>query len=202
MDQKDAIAQLVAEVLDGTELRLRVDSYRLDEDLESGVLEVRCDVHDARSGNQEVIRGSGVGIVDAVFQGLVQLYSEQFPSLKSLRFADFSIKADVETGRYANRSDMAAVATLRVANSEGREYAFTHASPSITRSSLAVVLQSVEFFINSERAFIAVYRALQHARSHNRQDSVARYTAQLTTLVEATSYSEVIEQIRRSELGK
>lgn len=202
MDQKETIAQLVASVLDGTELRFRVDAYRIEEVLESGVLEVRCDIHDERSGNRAVIAGHGVGVIDAMFLGLVELYAGEFASLKSIRVADFSIKADVDTGRHAARSDMAAVVTLRVANSEGREYAFTHASPSITRSSLAVVLQSAEFFINSERAFIVVYRALQHARAQNRHDSVARYTAQLTTLVEATSYTEVIEQIRKEELGK
>jgi hypothetical protein len=201
MDQKEAISQLVAEVLDGTELHFRVDAYRIEENLESGVLDVRCEVHDERSGNREVIEGRGVGVVDAMFRGLIQLYSEKFPSLKSIRFADFAIKADVDSGRHAARSDMAAVVTLRIANSEDREYVFSHGSQSITRSSLAVVLQCAEFFINSERAFIAVYRALQHARAQNRADSVARYTTQLTTLVEATSYSEVIAQIRKAELG-
>lgn len=200
MDQKEAIEQQVASVLDGTELRLKVDSYRLEEQFESADVMVRCDVHDERTGQKEIIEGQGVGIVDAMFHGLVTLYSDKFPSLKSIRFADFSIKANVDTGRGA-RSDMAAEVALRVANSEGREYVFKNASPSITRSSLAVVLKSVEFFINSERAFIAVYRALQHARDQKRADSVARYTAQLTTLVEATSYSETIEQIK-SEVGQ
>lgn len=202
MDQKEAIAELAAQVLDGTELRLKVDKYKLEENLESGVVRVHCDVHDERTGDKAVIEGEGVGIVDAMFHGLVALHSETFPSLKSIRFADFSIKAAVDTGRQSARTDMAAEVQLRVANSEGKEYQFTHASPSITRSSLAVVLQSVEFFINSERAFIAVYRALSHARTQNRQDSVALYTKQLATLVEATSYTETIAQIRESELGK
>ena len=61
----------------------------------------------------------------------------------------------------------------------------------------AYVGAAAEFFINSERAFIQVYRALQHAREENRHDSVALYTQQLTTLVEATSYSDVIDQIRK-----
>lgn len=200
MFKKEAIQKLVAEVLDGTELCLRVDSYTLEENLEAGTAKITCAVHDERTGEKEVIQGEGVGIVDAFFHGLVKKFSGEFPSLNTIRFADFSIKANLDTGRQAARSDMAAEVTLRVANSEGREFAFSHASPSLTRSSVAVVLEAVEFFIHSERAFIAVYRALQHARSQNRPDSVERYTAQLTTLVEATSYSEVIEQIKRSEL--
>lgn len=201
MIHKDTIEELVGQVLDGTELKLKVDAYSLEENLETGVVEVRCNVHDERSGLREIIQGRGVGIVDAMFHGLVQLYSEKFSSLKSIRFADFAIKAHVDTGRGAARTDMAAEVTLRVANSEGREFVFTNASPSITRSSLAVVLKSVEFFINSERAFIEVYRALQHARKERRPDSIASYTTQMSTLVEATSYTETIASIRKAEFG-
>ena len=202
MSQKEAIQELVATVLDGTELRLTVDAYSLNENLENGEVTIQCSVHDERTGEQQVIEGRGVGIVDAFFHGLVQRYSGQFPSLDTIRFADFSIKAKLDTGRDAARSDSTAEVTLRIANSDGREFVFIDVSPSITRSSMTVVLQGVEFFINSERAFIAVYRALQHSRTANRPDSVQRYTAQLSTLVEATSYSEVIEQIRKSELHK
>ncbi|MEK7705032.1 MAG: hypothetical protein AAB426_08740 [Myxococcota bacterium] len=200
MQDKDAIDKLIDEVLDGTELRLVVDSYGLEENLEPAHVHVECRVHDERTGATQVIDGDGVGLVDAVFHGMVARYAGEFPSLTTIRFADFSIKADVTSGGGA-RSDMAAVASLTIANSEGTEYIFSDASPSITRSALASVLRGVEFFINSERAFIAVYRALNHAREANRPDSVARYTTQLTTLVQATSYSEVIEQIRKKELA-
>lgn len=198
--QKEAIKNLIDEVLDGTELQLKVDTYSLEESLETGVVNLRCDVHHHRTGEKTVIEGEGVGIVDAFFHGMVSKYSEQFPSLKTIRFSDFAIKANIETGNEAARSDMSASATLRVCNSEGREFIFTDTSKSITRSSINAVLEAAEFFINSERAFIAVYRALQHAREQNRHDSIQRYTGQLTTLVEATSYSDVIEQIRNQEL--
>ncbi|MBN1960040.1 MAG: hypothetical protein JW841_03775 [Deltaproteobacteria bacterium] len=202
MDHKESIAQLIATVLDGTELHFHVDSYRIEENLESGPLTVQCNIHDERSGNRSVITGSGVGAIDAMFVGIVNVFANEFPSLKSLRVVDFSIKTDVNSGKQATRSDMAAIVTLIIANSEGREYSFSHASQSTTHSSLAVVLQCTEFFINSERAFISVYKALQHARENNRPDSVTLYTSQLATLVEATSYSEVIEQIRSTELKK
>jgi hypothetical protein len=201
MHKKAEIESLVAQILDGTELQLHVDSYTLEENLEAGEVRVHCLVHDQRTGEKKTIEGCGVGIVDAFFAGMVMLYAEQFPSLNTIRFADFALKADVNSGRGA-RADMAAEVSLRIANSEGKEYVFKHASPSITRSTLAVVLQGVEFFINSERAFIAVYRALNHARTQNRPDSVERYTAQLAILVEATSYTEVIEQIRTAELKR
>lgn len=196
MHQKEAIEQLIADVLDGTELRLMLDSHTLSEDFENGEVGLHCEVHNSRTGEKQSIDARGVGIVDAFFHGLIAKYSGSFQSLQTIRFADFGIKAKLDTGRNA-RTDSTADVTLRVANSDGQEVAFTHTSPSITRSSILVVLQSVEFFINSERAFIQVYRALQHARTQNRPDSVALYTQRLSTLVQATSYSEVIEGMRK-----
>jgi hypothetical protein len=201
MTHLETIEKLIGEVLDGTELHLKVDKYTADENFETGKVHVRCEVHDERTGEEQVIESTGVGLVDASFVALKRRYSDEFPSLKSIRFADFSISADVDTGRAAARSDMAARVTLHVANSEGRDFAFVHSSPSITGSSIAVVVQAVEFFINSERAYVTLYKALQHARQQNRPDSVALYTRQMATLVEATSYSNVIEQIKNRELS-
>lgn len=202
MQEKEAIERLIAEVLDGTELRLTVDSYTLAENMKTGRVKMQMDVHDTRTGERDTIEHDGVGIVDACFHGMVRKYSDAYPSLQTIRFADFSIRAKLDTGNGAARSDSTCDVVLRVANSEGNEVVFTDTSPSITRSSLKVVLQSVEFFINSERAFTDVYRALQHARKSNRPDSIALYTQKLAILVEATSYSEVIEQIRSAELKR
>ena len=201
MYEKEAIEKLIAEVLDGTELKLKVDSYALEENLENRQVTIRCDVHHQRTGKKKTIHGTGVGIVNAFFNGLVDIYSGEFPSLTTILFSEFSIRAQLETGRDSARTDSNATVTLRVTNSEGREFEFEDSSPSITRSSLRAVLMVAEFFINSERAFIEVYNALQHAREENRPDSIQRYTAQLTTLVGATSYSEVIEQIKEKELN-
>ena len=55
---------------------------------------------------------------------------------------------------------------------------------------------AVAFFINSERAFVQLHNALAYARTEHRQDSVQRYTKQLTRLVEATSYSAVIDKLK------
>lgn len=199
MSRKESILETIAEVLDGTELRLKVDSYRLQEEFEAGICSISCEVHHEQTGEKKVIEGHGVGIVSAFFQGMITLYSEEFPSLDTVQFSHFSVSANLETGKDTARTDSNAEVTLRIKNSEGYEYTFNHTSPSITRSSIECVLQAAAFFINSERAFIAVHRALEHARAANRPDSVSRYTAQLTTLVEATSYTEVILQQKRDE---
>lgn len=200
MTDLEHINSLIREILDGPGLKLKVDKFSMEEDLEAHVVKVHCQTHDANTGESHVVQGTGVGLVDALFQGFVALFSGEFPSLCSIRFVDFSVAAELGTGRHSAQSDMAARVTLCVANSDHREFPFSHHSPSVTASSLAVVLQAVEFFINSEKAFVALYKALQFAKEQNRPDSVAHYTTQMATLVEATSYSEVIERIKKQAL--
>jgi len=200
MYHKEAIEELVAEVLDGTPVRYSVDSYQVSEVIEVGRVVLKCGLHDAKTGKEIEVNGEGVGLVDAFFNGLIGLLSAKHESLKTIRLADFAVKAQVETGHDA-RTDSAAEVTLRVANSEGVETPFSSTSQSVIRSALQVVLGAVEFYCNSERAVIEVYRALQRAKHENRYDSVALYTRQLTTLVEATSYTDVLDKIRNEALG-
>lgn len=201
MSRRQNIDSMVREVLDGTEQVLVLDSYVVEDDLESGTVTVTCHAHDSQSGERRTMKGTGVGVVDAFFCGVVEFYSPEFPSLNTIRFSKFAISGDIGGGGGAGRgTDSSAEVNLRVSNSEGHEYEFSDSSPSITRSVIRATLKAITFFVNSERAFIDVYRALQHARAENRTDSIKHYTRQLTTLVEATSYSETIAQIGSGEL--
>lgn len=196
MHKRNIIEELVKEVLDGTELDLRTDGYHLEEDLETCTVRFNAQVHHAVTGEKKVIRGEGVGLVDACFRGFMDMYSTEYPSLKSVLLSDYHIQADIETTQEGARSGAEVLATLRLANSFGHEFLFEDRSPSLTRSTIQVVVRGLSFFINTERAFVAVYRARQHAEKMGRHDSKVRYTSQLSTLVDATSYSDVIAQLQ------
>ena len=198
MDEKDAISTLTKEILEGSIFELKIDTYSVEENFRSGMLHIHCDVHHAQNGEKYVIEGVGVGIVDAFFQGLISMYAEDYPSLKTIRFADFTIQAKLETAQANAGSDSNAEVNIRIANSENHEFNFSHISRSLLRSCLLAVLDGISFFINSERAFVAVTRALNFAKSKQRHDSIQRYTQQLATLVEATSYNEVLEKLKKS----
>jgi hypothetical protein len=70
----------------------------------------------------------------------------------------------------------------------------------VTTSTARSVLACVQYFINAERAFLTLYNARRDAIARGREDLVARYTAEMAEVVEATSYAEVIANIRK-ELG-
>jgi hypothetical protein len=55
----------------------------------------------------------------------------------------------------------------------------------------------VEYFVNAERAFIMLYKSRQDAKERARDDLVTRYTRELAEVVKSTSYSEVVENIKK-----
>jgi hypothetical protein len=141
------------------------------------------------------VRGEGVGLVDAFFDGMMRAWAEEFPSLKTISVSDFQLGSGVDGAR-GRRSDALAVARLQIVNSHGVTFKFERKSSSVTRSSVRVVLDAVMFFVNCERAYVQLQLAMKDANERRRSDLAVRYRDQMGVLVHATSYSEVIERLR------
>lgn len=166
----------------------------------AGNVEVRCRLSRSGSGEVREIEGRGVGLVDAFFDGVMKAYADEYPSLKTIAITDFQMGSGFDHAQ-GRRSDAFAVATLRIRNSEGTEFNFQRATPSVTHSAVRVALDALSFFINSERAYVQLHVAMKDAKERRRSDLVERYRSQMATLVQATSYSEVIERIRAEQDG-
>ena len=152
-------------------------------------------------GDQTIeVEGRGVGLVDALFVGLLDRYAREYQSLKTIQMTGFQVAADIETKKAQAGVDAVARVTLDVNNSEGRQFSFSDASRSVTTSSARAVLAMVQYFVNAERAFLTLHHARRDALARGREDLVSRYTAEMAEVVESTSYAEVIANIRK-ELG-
>jgi hypothetical protein len=197
MTEQERIRRLVREVLGPEYLALQVDRVQFEEDLVATTSQLRAEMRNALTGEKHAIEGRGVGLVDAFFQALVNRLANEYPSLKTIEFAKFQIDGRLDTRRQAQGADAEGEVTLSVRNSDGREFEFKDRSRSIIASALRAVLQGVEYFVNSERAFVAAWHRVEDAKSRNRDDLVQSYTAQLIELVKNTSYSEVIENIKK-----
>ncbi len=150
----------------------------------------------SESGEDIEVEGRGVGLIDAFFDSIIKRFADEYPSLKTIAVSDFRLGSGFDEAQ-GRKSDALAVATLRVKNSEGIEFQFERKTPSVTRSSVRTALDALTFFINSERAYVQLHLALKDAKERRRSDLVERYRGQMSTLVTATSYSEVIEKLRR-----
>lgn len=193
--QQQAVAQM-REVLQDDYLELRVTGYALREDFDAGTATVEATI--AVNGDPPFeVRGTGVGLIDAFFDALRARFSPEYPSLESIRFSSFSIRGPIGTAQSRQASDARAEARVGITNSYGGEFDFAAVTESVSRSSTEAVASAVQYFVNSERAYVTMYRALQHYRSEGRTDLVSKYTGLLAEMVKNTSYSSAVERLER-----
>lgn len=185
------------EVLGDEFLTLSFSDYRL-EATHGGPSVIRCTVIENPGDRRLVIEGEGVGMVDAFFRGLCARYQQEHPSLETIRFSSFSVRGLTREASGERASDAKAEAFIGITNSAGTEFEFSAISPSVTHSSIEGVLAAVEYFVNSERAYVRIYRALQHHRTTGRSELVGRYTKLLAEMVRNTSYSSAVERLKSS----
>lgn len=187
---------LMKEILQEDYLNLNVHNYTLNENLDESTVDIECRLSDQKDVSFEV-SGTGVGVIDALFDGLKKRMADDYPSLKSIRFSEFSIKGLISSDDSPDVATKAeAVATVGILNSENKEFQFDATAPSVSRAGIQATILAAEYFVNSERTYVKLHEILEHYRSEGRTDLVEKYTDLMSKVVENTSYSEVVEQIR------
>jgi len=188
---------LIRRVLGTNYLSLSLAKLTIEEDPKDGA-SVKVTVNE---GDQpSAVEGKGVGVVDALWAALLDRYAREYQSLKTIQLVGFQVGADMDTKKGQAGVDAVGRVKLDVTNSEGRHFTFSDQSRSITTSTARAVIACVQYFVNAERAFLTLHNARRDAMTRGREDLVARYTAEMAEVVEATSYAEVIANIRK-ELG-
>ena len=183
---------LIRRVLGSNYLELAIERLWVDE-IVDGETTVKARV--IERGQAAEVEGKGVGVVDALFHALLARYAIEYQSLKTLRLAGFSVSADID-GKDTSTDAMGTV-TIDVTNSDQRRFTFSDSSRSVTASIARAAAAVVQYFVNAERAFITLFNARKDALERGRADLVARYTAELSEVVESTSYADVIEAKKR-----
>jgi hypothetical protein len=188
---------LIRRVLGTNYLQLSLAKLTIDEDPKDGA-SVKVIVNEGEQPSH--VEGKGVGVVDALWAALLDRYAREYQSLKTIQLVGFQVGADMDTKKAQAGVDAVGRVTLDVTNSEGRHFTFSDQSRSIITSTARAVVACMQFFVNAERAFLTLHNARRDAATRGREDLVARYTAEMAEVVEATSYAEVIANIRK-ELG-
>ncbi len=186
---------LIRRVLGANFLELKLVRLVVEELPEDGSL---AKITVAEGADTNEVEGKGVGVVDAIYAGLLARYASEYQSLKTIRLTNFHVHADIETKKAQAGVDAVGRVTLDVTNSENKHFAFTDASRSVLMSTAKVVVEMVQYFVNAERAFLTLHNARRDAQARGREDLVSRYTKEMAEVVESTSYAEVIENIKRT----
>lgn len=173
-----------------------VKHYQLREDFADDHCVMTCGVIENPGDRAFELEGKGVGMLDAFFTMIRHRYQPEHPSLETIHFSSFSVRGLMAETAADQSSDAKAEATIGVTNSHGTEFHFSAVSPSVSHSSIEAALAAVEYFVNSERAYIRIYKALQHHKRSGRPEMVGRYTELLGEMVRNTSYSSAVERLQ------
>ena len=176
---------LIKKVRGSSYLEIRVKSIVVFDDLDAETCKIQLYLH-----NGDLIEASGVGMVDAIFSGIKEYYGSQFESLKELELVNFFVQAKTKS----TKSEVEVI--LEVRNSYGGVFTFKDNSKSLIASATRVSAAVVEYFCNSEAAFLSVLKAFKDARARGREDLATRYIEELTMLVKNTSYASILDEAR------
>lgn len=189
----EQVSNLTHEILGDARVVIQIVSLKFAEAFETTFASLNARLVEIAHGKvkKKIIHGEGVGLVDACFDAMIKSYEQDFCSLDTISIVDFTVNAHLEHGS-KRRSDASVTALLRVKNSQDHEYSFECTTSSISHSSVAVVQESIAFFINAELAYTRLHHALKDAHERGRHDLITRYQNQMSVLVNATSYEKLV----------
>jgi hypothetical protein len=183
--------KLVKFILGEDYLKLSINHLSLNENLLEEVSYISCWLNINKVKHD--IEGTGKGIVDALFSGLIQELESKYVSLENLRLMDFSVEGDFEK-KYKSLSNTDVDVEVRVLiQSSGSDFIFRERSASMNTAAIKVVLKVFEHFINSERAVEVTYECIQDAQKRSRPDLLEQYTRNLSELVRNINYEKKID---------
>lgn len=196
MDKQERMIALMREILQDDYVKIAVRSYQTVESLDENTCRVSAQLVNG-DGSEFAVEGEGVGTIDAFFNALKSRYAREFSSLNSITFSQFHIRGILsEDQRRGSQAE--AEATLGILNSEGQEFIFRAKSSSISRAGVQVTLDATSYFVNSEKTYVRLHEIIQHYRREGRMDLVEKYTELMSRVVENTSYSEVVENLKNA----
>ena len=200
MQRRETTHALIRKVLGEDYRQFVVIRYTVSEEVGGEGCVAQLTLRPGEGAALMTLEGTGVGAIDAVFHGLLAHFTREFKSLHTVQFTGFEVSSEMSTSRNGRGSDAEVLVRVSVANSEGTTFDFESTDRSALAASIDAVVQIIEYFVNSERAFINLHRALGDAQERGRGDLISTFTAQLAELVNSTSYTEVIASIR-ADLG-
>ena len=185
--KRNLVREIVQSVLQEKMFSLEIQQILIKE--KEDLTEVSCSFTEfvGKKKKSKKFKYQTVGAVNGLFNGVANLYSEEYQSLKNIKFSGFCINADIDTRKTPTGADSEVLVVLETENRDGKVMIFRHKGRSINSSSARVVFDSIEFYINCEKAFSVLCERVGDAKRRGRYDVSDRYTSQLVEIVNVTT---------------
>ncbi len=183
---------VIKEVLGSEYKELSVSEFTTVEDFKENTSKISCSFSETSSDKVEEknIAFVGRGLIDALFNALIECYSRDYKSLKNITFVGFDVKPDFKTSKNSG-SDASIEVLLEFLNSSKRTMPFRSENRSVASASVRAIFSAVEFYINSELAFKKLRFLISDAEKRSRGDLLSLYRYQIAAIVYVTSYERV-----------
>ena len=194
--QREEIEERIRGVLGDEYDTFSLQNLLIDEMVGEEKTKIECTITTAH--RDIIFEAVGDGMVDALYKGFIGELSGSYKCLSDILVEDFAITADTSRRKKPSGSDSVAVASLSVNNSQARTVRFSAESRSMIHASANVVLSTVEYYVNCEKAVRKVYKILEELRKNEpmRTDLIDKYILIMSDLVRSTSYEKTIMNLK------
>ncbi len=185
--------EVIKEVLGDDYIYLKFTKINIEECYESeGNSRIRGDLQETQDGVVTVasLDSYGCGVLDAVFNGILDHYLEDYPSLGNVSFVGFGVSPNFSTKKTSG-ADAEVEVTMQLSNSSNSIMTFRNTGKSFVRASVFGLAQAMEFYINSEKAFRQLRFLIEDASKRNRGDVKQGYVSKISKIVKVTSYENI-----------
>jgi hypothetical protein len=179
------VSKLIFNSTKSNRILFKIISYEMSEDVEieeTLLNDCLIKVYNLPDSKEEEtilsFNSKGKGFVDALFKGLLKEF-DLFSTLSDFIITNFKIVADTKKDKSSTEGE--AIAQLTVYNKINKKEFIFHSSKvfSINLAAIEVIVQALEFFVNSEQAVKMIYYAFKDAKRRHRTDLVESFTKQL-----------------------
>ena len=168
---------------------MSVDSFSLEEDIKNKTSTISGNL--LINNKKIIIRGSGVGIVDAFLRTVIEKLLDRYPSLQNIKLSEFYASAKIKK-KARPGSDATVSVNLVLENIKRGKIHFSHSAQSLNTATILVVTEAIEYFINSEIAFLKLKSCIEDAKSRDRVDIVNKYMFLMVEVVKNMNYDKVL----------
>ena len=147
---------LVQGVLDDSYSKVTIKELEIKEDLINDSTEIECDLF--LGSNKYTIKGSGRGLVDALFGSVQQSLQREYISLENIALKDFVITVDMNKFyRKNSKTDAIVEAAIFVSNECDQVFLFRHTCRSMISASVSCLTKMIEYYAHRMRKFHPYY---------------------------------------------
>ena len=181
------------------QVSLEIKQFSLEEDFENDCSNIFFILgFHYKTNKQYEMKSSGSGVIDALFAGVINKFSDTYISLKNIALHDFLVNVNFKKSNSPLQTDAPVEVKITLHGAKRCKLYFKAESKSLTKAAIKAVCNAMEYLINAELAVVQLSKDIKSANKRGRNDLQCEYVSQLSELVKFVSYAKVINNLNKN----